>query len=67
MHSQHLEQNTEGSPSASAPEDPIAAARELLAQEEQARLHAFREELGALCAKYGVDLNAQIVLNARQP
>lgn len=57
MHSHHPKQPEEGTPSASAPKDPLAAARVLIAQEEQARMEACAAELQEVLAKHGMRLD----------
>lgn len=47
----------EGAPSASAHEDPLAAAQALLAEHEQQRMQACSEELQAVLAKHGMRLD----------
>lgn len=66
MHSPNPEQSTEGA--AAASEDPIAAAKALLEQEQQARTQACAAELQAVLARHGMTLEvtpAQIVLAPR--
>lgn len=65
MHVHNPDESAEGAPSASlagdqvhAPEreDPVAAARALLAQEEQARVAACAEEINQVLERYGLRL-----------
>jgi len=64
MHVHHAE--AEGAQSASLPDDPLHAARELIAEEQRMRLQACAEEIQAVLAKYGMRLDVtppQVVLN----
>lgn len=66
MHAHDVEQPVEGAPSASSPEDPLAAARALIAQEQQARMEACAAEIQQVLDRHSMRLEvapAQIVLH----
>lgn len=56
MHAHDAEQPVEGAPSASAPEDPLAAARALIEQEQQARMEACAVEIQQVLDRHGMRL-----------
>ncbi|WP_328757471.1 hypothetical protein [Streptomyces sp. NBC_00271] len=53
----HSHTTDEGAPSASALEDPLAAARALIAHEQQARMEACAAELQQVLEKHGMRLD----------
>lgn len=57
MHSHNPDEVLEASPSASAPDDPLASARALLAAEERTRMEACAEELQLVLARHGMRLD----------
>lgn len=63
MHSSHTD---EGAASASAPEDPIATARRVIAEDERARVEACAAEIEQVLARHGMRLEvspAHIVIS----